>query len=129
MIIVQNSIRVTDEVTSGDITLKSYINKFVPDYDLFDVFHEYILNDSLLSIFRVVESDIMHINFVLVDEYAQDFKNYFDNYWSNQPEDIRNVLYINNDTVLIDDLSDEEILNMYHDPNNYSTTSFSILFT
>ena len=129
MIIVQNSIRVTDEVTSGDITLKSYINKFVPDYDLFDVFHEYILNDSLLSIFRVVESDIMHINFVLVDEYAQDFKNYFDNYWYNQPEDIRNVLYINNVTVLIDDLSDEEILNMYHDPNNYSTTSFSILFT
>lgn len=127
MVILKSTITVTPEVLSKELSLTQYVLSFNPTFDFFDLFVDFIADDTLLGIIRKVseESNKLDINYVLSDEKAQSFIDWFG---TQLPVHRQLCTYIS-ETFSVINMTTEEFQTFYNNKSNtYSEVSFSTLF-
>ena len=125
MKIVRNVISVPAGVINGDIKLSEHVTENVNASWVYETyFIDWIANDKLLGIKRVINGSTIEINFIVSDAAVAEFKTWFD----GDKETAFPGLSLFAVSTLIDDLTDTEIVNFYEDPTNeYSKVAFSVL--
>ena len=127
MKVIKNLIKISQDVVDKKITLQEHVQSIIPTYELYEIFHDKIMDESLLGIYRrVIDSNTMAIMFVVSDDSAEEFKTWFDLYQNSQTNAI-GTLFLTPTTELITNMTDSEIIEDFKSPSDFSSTAFNFV--
>ncbi len=121
MKLIKNKIKVTPDVITKEMSMGDYISLFCEDFNLFSLLQDHVINERIYGIFRKVNESDLDVYYIVKDDIAEEFKDWID--ITMRP--ILSLIIITPETEIIDKHSDEEIINMYNDPENFSKEGFS----
>jgi hypothetical protein len=125
MKIVKNVISVPAGVIDRSISLSQYIAENINASWVYETyFDDWIINDKLLGIKRVINGPNIEVNFIVSDTAVAEFKAWFD----GDKGITFPGLSVSAESTLINNLTDTEIVDFYEDTTNeYGKVAFSVL--